>query len=329
MPINRQWNLDALNPLLSAIVQDNPEVADYIDMLCTRVDASDRATHPMPDQFIDADWAGFGTMPDLEDGGTYGEVQPVRGYTRRGNYRQKGAKVVFTRLVLEDDLHGIVPILAGQLRDSFVKTQNYQLAGVFVRSTDTTNTRYLGRDAKPWIAVDHPTGQGGGAARANTHTDTAGDYVSKPFGYESIQELLIKRERHTDMLGDPEPLYKPGQKFNFVLQAEDRMEYYKILGAMANYEPSTKYAAPNVLKAAAAWGNEPIVNSYISAVGADSVIRPYWMFAGEDTGLELKERRKYGSSQYLQDGDKSLVHDADGRYDYSLRTYKEVSGGGF
>lgn len=327
MSINSSWDLDLFNPLLSGIAEDNPEIPMFLDKFTTSKDMNDRTKYPLPHKMIDSEFAGFPAASEYFEEGTPEEVHPTRGYDLETTYRTFGARISFSKIILDDDLTDVCSILVGKLRDSYAKLREYQKSAIYVRANDTTNTRYLGRDGMPMISAAHPT-TGGGPNRANCIVDGSGVELNKAFGYESLQDLLRIMGRHTDLLGDPEPL-RGDTPIDVAVQYEDEMEFYKILSDISLYQPSDNSNAPNVVLQASSFNSKPILDPWLNAIGSDSVQRPFFLFPDAERPIWTLERESYFGHQYLENGNLSMVHMGMGRYEYRMQDYRKVFGSGF
>jgi hypothetical protein len=326
MSINLSWNLDLFDPTLTAIAEDNPEIPMFVDKITEAVSHQG----PIPNRMKDSEFAGFPAMSELPEEGTPDELHPVKGHELETGYRQFGGRIVFSNLILEDDLTDVCGILVGKLRDSHAKLQEYQSAGIYVNGMDSTYSdgRYKVRGGQALFSIAHPA-TGGGPVRSNVIVDAAGAEESKAFGYESLQDLLTIMGRHTDHLGDPEPL-RFDNAIECMVQYEDEFEFYKVLSQLSQYQPTDNTNAPNVVLQAQTFNSKPIMNPYIDAVGADGVMRPFYLFpkAGERP-VQLVTKRAYAPRQYLENGNASMVHVGTSRYDFRSQDYRKAFASGF
>jgi hypothetical protein len=317
MGMTRSWNLEILDPRLSAITMDSANRPSVYEKLLT-VRAWNLAKDKMPDQIKTAEYGGLGPFNESYEKGVPDSDDAVKGPTKTTAFRKFALSTEFSEEVREDDLFGVPDVIAGELGKSYKLTREIQTAQIFDNAFNTTY--YTTADGAAICSASHLS-YGGGATRTNILSD------SDSFSYGGMQDLLLVGRRQTDHRGYPDPQFNPGDTITFVIQPEDEWKATEILNAMAaKNEPGTPNHTINVILANCS--ANVVSNEFASGTGATSTRLWFILNKGGGSGIELIDRTALRTKNYTRDGDDSLVVSGRARYAFHTPTWRGILGSG-
>lgn len=133
---------------------------------------------------------GFPTFQLKPEGGRVNYTQPTQGFRKTYSFDTFASGYTTSKELMDDQEHDQVAEMARDFGRAAKETMQILAATVYNRAFDTT---YLGPDAKPLIATDHPLITGG----VQSNSMGAGVGLS----YTAIQNALIMYRRMKDHSG--------------------------------------------------------------------------------------------------------------------------------
>lgn len=251
-----------------------------------------------------------------------GETDPFpydtmnRGYELITTHNEYGLAVAFSRKLRDDDRTDIVIEGAKQVGRTPNLLYNYETAKVYNNAFNSTY--FEAPDTLPLLSEAH-TSTVNGLTRANMLNPSA------PLTYESLQELLVVGMRQTNMRGDPEPAFKPGDTIQLVVQPNNYFEATKLLDSHAMYEPTSNKNAPNVLKK---FNWTITTNPFLTGTGAGNY--RYWFIMPQSgsIGVEMVHRIKPENSQHQDPDTDARVFKVYLRFHNRITMWEKVYGSG-
>jgi hypothetical protein len=316
MATTTSWNLDLLNPTLTAITKDAASQPSVGEQLVELKDGTNRSEFPMPNKVTTSEVGTLGPMAETEEHNPFYDDTPAKGYSKTTTYKKFTTKLTFSEEVAEDDLYGIIKQYAAEIGESYKLTRELQIAQIFDNLHNTTY--FTGPDTLAICSASN-TAKTGIAVRPNKLA------TSMSFGYQAMQNMLTLAARHKNMRGYPDPRLMSGS-INIVIQPEDAWMYETLFSDRSNYEPGTNSNSPNVLKGGARTFNK-IENVYQTGTGTAST-QLWALQEAAKKGIWLVDRKKLTTSSYLQDGNKNMVYDGRARYWYHIKDIWGIWGSG-
>lgn len=312
----RSWNLEILDPRLSAItLLKADETGIYKKIL--KVRAWNKERDKMTDKVKFAEYGGFGPFSETFEKGTPAFDEAVKGMTNQVAFRKFSLATEFSEEVKEDDNFGVCDTLAGEIGSSCNLTRELQGAAVFDNAHVTT--LHTTGEGKAICSTTHDVTYGAQINHKNKLTDP------ESLSYSGMQNLLLVGMRQTDLRGYPKKQFKPGDKLALLHQPEDMWAVTNLTSPLARYEPISDKNAPNVLLAN--YSFEPVCNEFMDSQGTQAT-RLWFLLNTEDSGIEMVDRTPLRTKSYVRDGDDSLVYSGRQRWAIIVRTWRHILGSG-
>lgn len=179
--------------------------------------------------------AGFGTIPDKNEGADAAEVEAKQGFYKQIGHVVRSAIFVYTREMKRKDLYGVFTGTNGKMMMDFVAAfhETKEIAASVIYNTGSATTNFTVGDGGAWFANDHALEKGGTYSNLLTGADFA----------EASAQAMINLVDHTP---DGAGKLCNWKLSKFLFPSQGRFTARKVIDSA--YEPSTGNNAVNSLQ---------------------------------------------------------------------------------